>query len=51
MVHFGPEAEGTRYKAIALHVDSAGKQKHEDMGFFQGWGTALEQLVAHAKSL
>ncbi|MCA8971750.1 MAG: SRPBCC family protein [Planctomycetes bacterium] len=51
IVHFEPEGEGTRYRAIALHVDSEGKQKHEDMDFFQGWGTALEQLVVHAKSL
>lgn len=43
-----PEGEGTRYIAIALHSDAEGKQKHEEMGFLDGWGTALDQLVALA---
>ena len=27
------------------------RKKHEDMGFHDGWGTALNQLVEVAKSL
>jgi uncharacterized protein YndB with AHSA1/START domain len=26
-------------------------EQHEEMGFHQGWGTALDQLVAYAKTL
>lgn len=37
---------GTRYTATVLHKDGADKAKHEAMGFFQGWGTATDQLVA-----
>lgn len=37
---------GTRYRAVARHVDPAGRAKHEEMGFAEGWGTALDQLVA-----
>lgn len=37
---------GTRYSALVLHKDAADRDKHEAMGFFQGWGTATDQLVA-----
>ena len=40
---------GTRYTAIALHGDEAGRKKHEEMGFHEGWGTCLDQLVAYVK--
>lgn len=46
-----PEGDGTRYTAIAMHVDPEGRKQHEEMGFFQGWGTALDQLVELAKTL
>lgn len=46
-----PEGSGTRYTAIAMHVDEAAKRKHEEMGFFDGWGKALDQLVDVAKQL
>lgn len=39
-----PEGTGTRYTAIAMHSDPEGKVKHEEMGFLNGWGTALDQL-------
>lgn len=42
---------GTRYRAIALHQDPAGRQQHEEMGFHEGWGAALDQLVALAQTL
>lgn len=40
----------TKYTAVALHADPAARKKHADMGFEQGWGAALEQLVAHMSS-
>lgn len=42
---------GTQYTAIARHGDEATRVKHEEMGFTQGWNTALDQLVAYMKSL
>ena len=45
------EGEGTRYVAMALHHNEEARKQHEDMGFEQGWGTALDQLVAHVKTL
>ena len=41
---------GTRYVATALHRDESGSEKHKALGFYEGWGKALDQLVAHVKS-
>ena len=41
--------KGTKYTAICMHKDEADKQKHAEMGFEQGWGAALDQLVAYVK--
>ena len=40
------EGGGTRYRAIAMHADEEGAQRHDQMGFQDGWGAALDQLVA-----
>lgn len=44
-------AGGTRYTATARHRTPEARQKHEDMGFFGGWGTVADQLEAYAQSL
>jgi len=41
-----PEGEGTRYVAIVRHASREAAERHESMGFFEGWGSALDQLVA-----
>ncbi len=46
-----PEGDGSRYTAIAVHPDPAGKARHEAMGFHEGWATALEQLVEYMRGL
>jgi uncharacterized protein YndB with AHSA1/START domain len=50
-VALDPHGSGTRYTAHVMHSDEASRNKHEEMGFFDGWGTALEQLVAYVKAL
>lgn len=40
-----PHAKGTRYHALVVHGSKAGRDKHEAMGFEEGWGKALDQLV------
>ncbi len=42
-----PAGKGTRYTARVLHKDAAGRKSHEEMGFFDGWGTVIDQLAAH----
>lgn len=44
-----PEAGGTRYAARVLHRNAAESRKHDEMGFHQGWGTAIEQLASVAE--
>ncbi len=41
----------TKYSAHVMHADEEGWKKHDAMGFHDGWGKALEQLVAVAKKL
>jgi uncharacterized protein YndB with AHSA1/START domain len=41
----------THYKAVALHKDVADRDRHEQMGFHDGWGTVAGQLEELAKSL
>jgi uncharacterized protein YndB with AHSA1/START domain len=42
-----PHDQGTKYTAIVLHRNEEDCQKHRDMNFQEGWGKALDQLVAH----
>jgi uncharacterized protein YndB with AHSA1/START domain len=42
---------GTRYRAIAMHQTPNDCKQHADMGFVEGWGAALDQRVALAKTL
>jgi uncharacterized protein YndB with AHSA1/START domain len=45
-----PSGKGTRYVATAIHRDEAGRKKHEEMGFQEGWGTVIDQLVEYVKA-
>lgn len=46
-----PHGKGTKYTALAMHKDEEGCKKHEAMGFYEGWGKVLDQLVALAKTM
>jgi uncharacterized protein YndB with AHSA1/START domain len=46
-----PAASGTRYRAVAVHGATETKTQHEAIGFHEGWGAALDQLVEVAKGL
>jgi uncharacterized protein YndB with AHSA1/START domain len=46
-----PSAAGTKYRAVAVHGSKDLRDQHEKMGFVEGWGAALDQLVALAKTL
>ena len=43
--------KGTKYSALVIHGNEGDAKKHAEMGFHDGWGKALEQLVAVAKKL
>ena len=42
---------GTTHTAIARHRNPDSRKAHEDMGFFDGWGTVVTQLEAYARGL
>jgi uncharacterized protein YndB with AHSA1/START domain len=51
IISMEPTASGTRYTAVAMHGDATACSRHSEMGFHDGWGAALDQLVAYAKQL
>lgn len=51
IMSFEAEDAGTRYTARALHKHGEDARKHEELGFFEGWGTAIDQLAALAQQI
>jgi uncharacterized protein YndB with AHSA1/START domain len=47
ILELAPTEGGCRYRAIAVHQDPDGAKQHEEMGFHDGWGTVVDQLVEH----
>jgi uncharacterized protein YndB with AHSA1/START domain len=50
MILLEPVDGGTKYTAMARHGTLEAAKKHEEMGFYVGWGIALDQLVACAQA-
>ena len=48
VITFAEEAGGTRYTATAMHPDAATRERHAQMGFFEGWNLCIDQLEAFA---
>jgi uncharacterized protein YndB with AHSA1/START domain len=44
------KGKGTRYIAQAIHGSPENSKKHEEMGFFDGWGTVVTQMEAYIKT-
>lgn len=42
---------GALYTATVRHRTPEARQSHEDMGFFDGWGTVATQMEAYAQSI
>lgn len=40
----------TRYTAIARHANAAARDQHAAMGFHEGWGAVLDQLVEYVRT-
>lgn len=51
IITFEPVEGGTRYTALVMHKDPETRDRHEKMGFFDGWGTCLDQLEALAMEM
>jgi uncharacterized protein YndB with AHSA1/START domain len=44
---FTPQGKGTLYRAVARHAQAEDRAVHEKMGFSEGWGVCLDQLVEY----
>jgi uncharacterized protein YndB with AHSA1/START domain len=42
---------GTRYIATVMHPDTATRDRHAELGFFDGWNTCIDQLETFAQQL
>jgi uncharacterized protein YndB with AHSA1/START domain len=42
---------GTRYTAVVRHRSKEIAKQHQDMGFYEGWGMAADQLEHYAQTL
>lgn len=51
VVQLEPHQGGTRYLAMARHKDAETRERHAALGFSEGWGKALDQLVAYAATM
>ncbi|HEY4375310.1 MAG TPA: SRPBCC family protein [Burkholderiales bacterium] len=51
MILFEAAGSGTRYTAICMHRDEADNRRHEEMGFFDGWGAVTTLLEGVARGL
>lgn len=45
-----PDAAGTAYRVVVRHGDPATRDRHEELGFFEGWGAVTDALAALAEA-
>jgi uncharacterized protein YndB with AHSA1/START domain len=50
VLQLAPNGSGTRYTAIAIHGNEETRKNHEEMGFYDGWGTVVGQMVDYIKT-
>ncbi|MFY9511495.1 MAG: SRPBCC family protein [Rubrivivax sp.] len=51
IITLADEAEGTRYVAQVMHPDQATRDRHEELGFHEGWNICITQLEALVQTL
>ncbi|EWY38261.1 hypothetical protein N825_13720 [Skermanella stibiiresistens SB22] len=51
IITFAAEGHGTRYSAQVMHRNADDSRKHDELGFQEGWGTAIDQLAAVVENL
>ena len=50
VITFEPHGTGTKQTSWVMHKDPATRQVHVDKGFYDGWGTCMDQLAELVKS-
>jgi uncharacterized protein YndB with AHSA1/START domain len=51
IIEFSDAGDDTRYDVTVRHRSEEAARRHEEMGFFEGWGTVAGQLGASAAAL
>ncbi len=51
IIAFEPEGSGTRYSSRVMHRSEKEARNHDEMGFQEGWGTAIGQLAGVVERL
>jgi len=51
IITFEPQGQKTHYTATVRHWTEEDRAKHEQMGFYTGWGICADQLEALAKTI
>ncbi|WP_072806484.1 SRPBCC family protein [Rhodococcoides yunnanense] len=49
-ITFADHPDGTEYIARVMHKDAADAAKHDELGFYDGWGTVTRQLAELTES-
>lgn len=49
VISLADHPDGTDYRAHAMHKSGADRDRHEEMGFFDGWGTVISQLATQVE--
>ena len=45
VITFADHPDGTEYESLVMHGSAAERRRHEELGFEEGWGTAIRQLA------
>jgi uncharacterized protein YndB with AHSA1/START domain len=45
VITFDDHPDGTAYRAHVMHKDPETRSMHEELGFYDGWGTVADQLA------
>ena len=48
-IRLGDHPDGTDYRVVVRHGDPASRTRHEELGFFEGWGAVTTQLAKIAE--
>lgn len=49
VITLAPEGCGTHCTAMVMHKSSDAARRHAEMGFYEGWGACLNQLVEYVR--
>jgi uncharacterized protein YndB with AHSA1/START domain len=49
IISFNEHPAGTEYVSYVMHGNRKDREKHEEMGFYDGWGTVAAQLADFAE--